>query len=321
VQGVDFKTAKKAKSSKTRARMSPVFLDATEPPPRRITTLTFPTFPRLRQPHTIDPIHTMSAPSAIELPAIKARGRPRKTPASEASASSPTKSSARHASTRSASAKKTIDAQKEKKRILTKTATYKATKNAPPAPPTPTPTSIPASASAAAAASATQTQTQTSPLQQPTPATPTTSKIIDEVRATGTFKARTFKAPIDLPPSPSPSSSSAPTHPNTNTIPLPRKPSAGSPPSQSSAPGGRSPLAFARPAAPGRARAQQQTQRYRVVEPTPNVELPSKYKPAMRRVTTILVGIPIILVVGYELYNRARAEIRTKWDDGERKKL
>jgi hypothetical protein len=36
----------------------------------------------------------------------------------------------------------------------------------------------------------------------------------------------------------------------------------------------------------------------------------------MRRVTTILVGIPIILVVGYELWNRARAEIRSKWDDG-----
>ena len=285
--------------------MSPNFLDATDPLPRRITTtLPLPALPHLRQPYSIGTIHTMPAPFNINQAATKARSRPRQTPTSATPApAAPTPSSARQASTRSASAKKTIDAQKEKKRILDKAATYTATKNAPP-PPTPTPTSIPAPVATSTRQPPPQPHT---PVQQPTPATPTTSKIIDEVRATGTLKPKPKQAPIDLPPAPA-----------TATYAHPRKPVASPAQPKYSNGSSRAPLAFARPAAPGRARAHQtqQQQRYRVVEPTPNSDVPSKYKPAMRRVTTIMVGIPIILVVGYELYNRARAEIRTKWDDG-----
>jgi hypothetical protein len=231
----------------------------------------------------------MPLPSAPESPATNSRSRPRKTAIPAARAPAAPKPSARQASTKLSSAKKTMDAQKEKKRILTKAATYTAKNSA-----------------------------ATPPPQQPTPATPTTastSKIINEVRATGTFASPPHqkKAPIDLPPS------RTPAHPT--TIPLPRKPtpptsSAASPNTTTSTPPPARPhLSFARPAAPSRTPRPQHA-RYRVIEPTPNVELPSKYKPAMRRVTTILVGIPIILVVGYELWNRARAEIRTKWDDG-----
>lgn len=42
--------------------------------------------------------------------------------------------------------------------------------------------------------------------------------------------------------------------------------------------------------------------------------MPPKYKGAARRVTTIMVGVPIILVVGWDLYKRYDAEIRTKFD-------
>ena len=45
------------------------------------------------------------------------------------------------------------------------------------------------------------------------------------------------------------------------------------------------------------------------------MRLPPKYKPAARRVTAIMVGIPIILVVGLELYNRWRGEVQKKWGD------
>jgi hypothetical protein len=249
----------------------------------------------------------MPIPSAPEPPVTQVRSRPRKTAVPAAPAPTAPKPSARQASTKTTSAKKTMDAQKEKKRILTKAATYTAKKNAP------APTSVPASASAATP--------QTQP-QQPTPATPatpSTSKIINEVRAAGTFASPKHQkqAPIDLPPS------RTPAYPT--TIPLPRKPTLPTPSSSSAAspapntnstpPPARPNLSFARPAAPSRAPRPQHA-RSRVIEPTPNVELPSKYKPAMRRVTTILVGIPIILVVGYELWNRARAEIRSKWDDG-----
>ncbi|KAF2876955.1 hypothetical protein BDV95DRAFT_558155 [Massariosphaeria phaeospora] len=42
--------------------------------------------------------------------------------------------------------------------------------------------------------------------------------------------------------------------------------------------------------------------------------MPPKYKPAARRITAIAVGIPVILVVGYDLYKRWDSSIRTKYD-------
>jgi hypothetical protein len=47
----------------------------------------------------------------------------------------------------------------------------------------------------------------------------------------------------------------------------------------------------------------------------PNTKLPPKYKKAARQVTSIIVGIPIILVVGYELYGRWKAQINTKFEE------
>jgi hypothetical protein len=38
--------------------------------------------------------------------------------------------------------------------------------------------------------------------------------------------------------------------------------------------------------------------------------VPPKYKPAARRVTAIIVGIPIILVTSYELWRRFNPEIK-----------
>jgi hypothetical protein len=56
-----------------------------------------------------------------------------------------------------------------------------------------------------------------------------------------------------------------------------------------------------------------------MIEPTPDMRLPPKYKPAARRVTAIIVGLPIILVVGWELYGRWKGKIQKKWgEEGER---
>jgi hypothetical protein len=56
-----------------------------------------------------------------------------------------------------------------------------------------------------------------------------------------------------------------------------------------------------------------------MIEPTPDMRLPPKYKPAARRVTAIIVGLPIIFVVGWELYGRWKGKIQKKWgEEGER---
>ncbi|KAF2132418.1 hypothetical protein P153DRAFT_364819 [Dothidotthia symphoricarpi CBS 119687] len=136
--------------------------------------------------------------------------------------------------------------------------------------------------------------------QQPTPATPTPGK------------------------TPHPTPSTGPPYPRTTTIPLPRNPlRAPSPTSTPTNPSTSTNKTFARPAPPhprpAPAPGYRAPQSRRIIEPTPDIRLPDKYKPAARRVTSIIVGIPIILVVGYELYNRYRAEIRTKWDEGGRR--
>jgi hypothetical protein len=52
----------------------------------------------------------------------------------------------------------------------------------------------------------------------------------------------------------------------------------------------------------------------RIIEPTPDIRLPPKYKPAARRVTAIIVGLPIVFVVGYELFERWRGkDVRRKF--------
>ncbi|KAL5436680.1 hypothetical protein PMIN06_010768 [Paraphaeosphaeria minitans] len=45
--------------------------------------------------------------------------------------------------------------------------------------------------------------------------------------------------------------------------------------------------------------------------------MPPKYRGAARRVTTIMVGIPVILVVGWDLYKRWDGGVRKKFGEGE----
>lgn len=46
----------------------------------------------------------------------------------------------------------------------------------------------------------------------------------------------------------------------------------------------------------------------RLIEPVADTKLPAKYKPAARRLTAIVVGIPVVLVVGWELFERWRGK-------------
>ncbi|KAJ4384275.1 hypothetical protein N0V86_001122 [Didymella sp. IMI 355093] len=303
-----------------------------------------------------------SATVTVDAPAVKKRGRPRKVV--DESAITPEKPAARKASTKAKAAPKvkatpkakTIDALKEKKKTLTKVSDYKTKK-------TPSPKAAP-----------------TEIAEQVTPATPTSSKILDEVKAAGAFsKPSTEPEEPFLPPVPGPApvapilpgatktpianADAAPT-PETHYEPPSSAPASGAPiqqpvddapskpiiPPTTAAPSERAntvapkarvttiPLpqtprtapspyselpkprvAFAEPAP----RAPPRAPRYptRIIEPTPNTKLPPKYKKAARQVTSIIVGIPIILVVGYELYGRWRTQINTKFEERERRRL
>jgi hypothetical protein len=100
------------------------------------------------------------------------------------------------------------------------------------------------------------------------------------------------------------------------TIPLPKTPRTAPSPYSSLS---KSRVAFAEPAPRAPPRAPRYPQR--IIEPTPNTKLPPKYKKAARQVTSIIVGIPIILVVGYELYGRWRTQIGTKFEEREQRRL
>lgn len=300
-----------------------------------------------------------SATATVDPPAVKKRGRPRKVV--DESAVAPEKPAVRKASTKAKAAPKatpkakTIDALKEKKKTLTRVSDYKTKKE------TPAPKAAPAEIA-----------------QQATPVTPTSSKILDEVKAAGAFSnpsaepqeprepflppvpgpapvapilpaaAKTpfanadavstqvpethyepptsgsapgapIQQPVDEAPSKPiiPPTAAAPSErakPRATTIPLPRNPLTA--PSPTSAPP-KPRIAFAEPAP----RAPPRAPRYptRMIEPTPNTKLPPKYKKAARQVTSIIVGIPIILVVGYELYGRWKTQINTKFEERARR--
>ncbi|KAF2031241.1 hypothetical protein EK21DRAFT_111065 [Setomelanomma holmii] len=143
--------------------------------------------------------------------------------------------------------------------------------------------------------------------QPKTPPTPSSASIPDPISAQSSTQspppstplpASSTQTTIPQPPKPQP-------QPRTTTIPLPRSPLR--------AP---SPHSLAKPATIPTSRPPPPPPRTRVIEPTPDIRLPPKYKPAARRVTAIIVGIPIIIVVGVELYGRWKGEVRKKWGEG-----
>ncbi|KAH7563479.1 hypothetical protein BM1_00526 [Bipolaris maydis] len=179
-----------------------------------------------------------------------------------------------------------------------------------------------------------------------TPVTPATSKILESVRAKGTLSktlptktaslesrnsgtppATTAQAPPISSSSPPPPPPPPPpqqqqqqpktprTHPAPTTIPLPQKPIPAPSPisSASHTTSPRNPVLPPNPypSTPRRI-PPALSQHTRVIEPTPDIRLPPKYKPAARRVTAIIVSLPIVLVFGYELLERWRGKKEVK---------
>ncbi|KAF2176994.1 hypothetical protein K469DRAFT_755359 [Zopfia rhizophila CBS 207.26] len=179
-------------------------------------------------------------------------------------------------------------------------------------------------------------KTAVKPPKQPTSITQTTSKILQEVASKGALKAaNSSTAQSTTPPKPTtpsqppqptaqtsppnPTTTVAPTPSSTNpstkpparttTIPLPSKPR--DPYQPSSIPPTSTPRPFpygskipppstSNPTAASNLPPSGE----KPVEPVPDINLPKKYKPAARRVTAIMVATPIVLVLGYELYQR-----------------
>lgn len=231
-----------------------------------------------------------------------------------------------------------------------------AASTAPAIPKTPTPPKAPAPATPSGASKVERHATETPhAADKPTPVTPSTSKILDEVYKTGTMKPPPTPTPapaaqeIVLPtggaanvvieqplpaatkpampsePAPTPkytppTSSSARTPPpppraqlrstsspysplsasqKATTIPLPTHPTNPSKP----APLRPKPITV----------SAAEREKAAIERDIREGRMPSKYKGASRRVTSIIVGIPFIIVLGWELYKRWDNEVKTKY--------
>jgi hypothetical protein len=276
----------------------------------------------------------MSTNTVTEPPAAKKRGRPKKVAAEVAKTI--------------ATAGKTIDTKKtgikaavgkgkagkteNEKKAPARTAKPIAPKDATTQQPTPPQSTIVGKTQAAeptkVAAEDTIAPEPARTAHQPTPATPATSKILDQVRATGTLKvpattSTALATPSNPPPSSAPSQAppriSRTTTPPTEspilsqaratTIPLPRAPLRAPSPKHANP---RAPTVFAAPAP-----ASHRPPQPRLIEPAPDLRLPDKYKPTARRLTAIIVGIPVIIVFGWELFQRWRGvKVQKKWEEG-----
>ncbi|XP_014559238.1 hypothetical protein COCVIDRAFT_92403 [Bipolaris victoriae FI3] len=246
-----------------------------------------------------------STNTIIEPPAVKKRGRPKKAAAEDAGetivADAKKTSAVKKATTKSIAPRdKFVAPEKDKKTI--------AKKNAP---------------------------------EHPTPVTAATSKILESVRAKGTLsktlptkaaslESRSSATPPTTKPATATTAQAPPqsqpkpprAHPTPTTIPLPQKPIPAPSPisSTSHTTSPRNPVLPPNPypSTPRRI-PPALSQHTRVIEPTPDIRLPPKYKPAARRVTAIIVSLPIVLVFGYELIERWRGkkEVKVKFG-GER---
>ncbi|KAF2823599.1 hypothetical protein CC86DRAFT_469369 [Ophiobolus disseminans] len=263
----------------------------------------------------------MSTTTVTQPPAAKKRGRPKKVVpgdagviAAEQGKSAATKTAGKAAAVMDKA--KTVPARTTKSSSVAKKDAPKPAATTRPAPP-PTPETSPLSNKAQA--------TATKPAQKDS-AAQITSPILDKVRARGTLHIPTPSTKLPTPPnqtnSPRPTTKppkatnphpSSPAHQpskqRNTTIPLPRAPLR--------AP---SPTAYAPPTPASGAPRTPPPQRPRTtrnIEPTPDLRLPAKYKPVARRLTAIMVGIPFIIVGGWELYGRWRKEVGRKFGERE----
>jgi hypothetical protein len=285
---------------------------------------------------TTDPVMKKAAPKAVVKEKVAEAKKEKKTPAKQTKAA-PKKDAPRPTVTPQQPTPVTPATSKILKEIRAKGTLGKAQ----------TTKVESAKAGAHAAVGATQTIPPVTGPLQPTPAAPTSTSMPDlhpkaaAAKPTPTAptstpvpeapsQSPTTKSPITSPTQPSSVPKSTPPTQRTTTIPLPRKPATAPSPVH---PPPKPSTSFAKPtpSAPRPANPYPSTirpsplaprplpQHHRIIEPTPDIRLPPKYKPAARRVTAIIVGIPVILVFGYELYNRWQGEIQKKFEERHRR--
>ena len=289
----------------------------------------------------------MSSKPTIEPPAIKKRGRPKKVVAEDAGTTpevAASKAAVKKAAAKPSTKEKVVEVKKEKK-VATKsgktapttTATVAAGKKIAPK-------------SAIAPAQATPVTPSTSKILEEVEAKGTLKKAkqpekVVEKEAEASVQDRRKTAPSSQSPETSPpNTQSLPSKPTprttaslsnnktasnttsrtTTTIPLPSAPKIAPSPVYPATPKPttsrpHNPYPSIRPS-PSQPQPRPPPSPYqkqhptRIIEPTPDIRLPPKYKPAARRVTAIIVGLPIIFVVGYELFERWRGkDVRKKF--------
>ncbi|KAI4692254.1 uncharacterized protein J4E84_003223 [Alternaria hordeiaustralica] len=286
----------------------------------------------------------MASVPPSETPAVKKRGRPKKVVAEDAGpipAVEASKVAVKKVAAKPAGKAKPVEVKKEKKTVtksaktVAPAATPAAKKDAPQlavAPEQPTPVALSTSkiieevqakgtlkkaqAAKVLDQAASSTDKKTAALQ-PQTREPTTKP------ASSPSKPAVSAASTTTPPTPP---TSRPTSPRPTTIPLPSHPTKAPSPISSPPPPNPYPR-FSKPtpstrhippnpyptsirpsnqqAPPSPPHRQHPT---RLIEPTPDIRLPPKYKPASRRVTAIMVSLPIVLVFGYELFERWRGK-------------
>lgn len=289
----------------------------------------------------------MSSKPTIEPPAIKKRGRPKKVVAEDAGTTpevAASKAAVKKAAAKPSTKEKVVEVKKEKK-VATKsgktapttTATVAAGKKIAPK-------------SAIAPAQATPVTPSTSKILEEVEAKGTLKKAkqpekVVEKEAEASVQDSRKTAPSSQSPETSPpKTQSLPSKPTprttaslsnnktasnttsrtTTTIPLPSVPKIAPSPVYPATPKPttsrpHNPYPSIRPS-PSQPQPRPPPSPYqkqhptRIIEPTPDIRLPPKYKPAARRVTAIIVGLPIIFVVGYELFERWRGkDVRKKF--------
>ncbi|KAH6851778.1 hypothetical protein B0T12DRAFT_484280 [Alternaria alternata] len=289
----------------------------------------------------------MSSKPTIEPPAIKKRGRPKKVVAEDAGTTpevAASKAVVKKAAAKLSTKEKVVEVKKEKK-VTTKsgktapttTATVAAGKKIAPksaiAPAQATPVtpstskileeveakgtlkkakqpekvvekeaeaSVQDSRKTAASSQSPETSPPKTQSLQSKPTPPTTASLSNNKTTSNTTSRTTTTIPLPSTPKIAPSpvypatpkpTTSRPHNPYPSIRPSPPQPQPRPPPSP-----------------------YQKQHPTRIIEPTPDIRLPPKYKPAARRVTAIIVGLPIIFVVGYELFERWRGkDVRKKF--------